>query len=187
MDVPQYRDLPLAEGGARSAWHLFGEGDSLGMMNLVTPEKVLEAMQLVRKGVLFPLNMDYDYLQPSFFHRSNARRSIFQLRPGQTIDDVHDNYYPQSGTQWDSLAHQAFKPGVFYNGVTTDQILNGKANTIEHLAQKGIATRGVLLDVSELVAAAGGPGESVPISPDDLEQARQHWNLKSSRYRESKF
>lgn len=39
--VPAYDDLPVAAGGARSAWGVVGPGDCLGRLNLQTPAAVL--------------------------------------------------------------------------------------------------------------------------------------------------
>ena len=35
--LPKYEDLPPADGGARSGWHVFGPDDEVGRLNLQTP------------------------------------------------------------------------------------------------------------------------------------------------------
>jgi hypothetical protein len=50
-ELPEYADLPPAPGGGRSAWGLFGPGDNLGLVNLMTPERI--AAGLVRRGQVF--------------------------------------------------------------------------------------------------------------------------------------
>lgn len=172
VELPAYRDLPLTEGGARSAWHLFGQEDSLGLMNLLTPARVAGAARLVRRGAVFPLDVRSDYLRPAMFGRGAPRRTTLHLRGGAALDDVHDNVYPQAGSQWDALGHVSFAPDRFYNGRTLSEVLAG-ALTIDHVAARGIAGRAVLLDVSEAVDARGGPGASVALSAADLEHTRQ--------------
>jgi kynurenine formamidase len=170
--LPAYRDLPETDGGARSAWHLFGEDDSVGLLNLLTPQKALEAVGLVRRGAVFPLDLPSDYLNPPLFGRGAARRTTFELRDGAALDDVHDNFYPQSASQWDALAHVAFARDRFYNGNSLQQVRDG-ALTIDHWAARGIVTRAVVLDLAEVVAERGGPGSAVELTPADLDAARR--------------
>jgi hypothetical protein len=170
--LPSYRELPVAEGGVHSGWHVFGADDNRGLMNLITPEVTLRASSTVRRGAVFPLDVPTGYVSPPLFSRGAPRHTVLEPRPGRTLDDVHDNVYPQSGSQWDSLGHAAFLPGQFYNGATTEQVKSGVRNTIEHWARSGIATRGIVLDVSDAVAERGGPGASVAVTVEDLENAR---------------
>ena len=39
-ELPDYADLPPAARGGRSGWGLFGAGDNLGLINLMTPERI---------------------------------------------------------------------------------------------------------------------------------------------------
>ncbi|WP_214402721.1 cyclase family protein [Pseudonocardia lacus] len=170
--LPRYRDLPETDGGARSGWHLFGEDDSVGLLNLVTPEKAVQAAGLVRKGAVFPLDLPSDFLDPPLFGRGADRRTTLVTRPGLTLDDVHDNFYPQSGSQWDALAHVAFGPERFYNGRTQQDVAEG-SNTIDHWGARGVVTRAVVLDVAGVVEERGGPGTAVALGVADLEAARR--------------
>jgi hypothetical protein len=141
MNLPDYDALPQTEGGARSGWKLFGEDDSLGLMNLQTPERVLAAAKLVRKGAVFSLNAPLDYPSPPLYGRGAVRRTNLSARGGRGFDDVLDNFYPQAASQWDSLGHVGFKDDTFYNGVNWEDVDSGRRNTIEHWARKGIAGR----------------------------------------------
>jgi len=169
--LPRYRDLPEAEGGARSGWHLFGDDDSVGLVNLVTPAKAVQAAGLVRRGAVFALDLASDFLDPPLFGRGAARRTTLVSRPG-ALDDVHDNFYPQSGSQWDALAHIAFDRERFYNGRTAADVAAG-ANTIDHWGARGIVTRAVVLDLAGVVDERGGPGTAVELTAADLEAARE--------------
>jgi len=172
-DLPTYDELPVEPGGARSGWGLFGPTDSAGLMNLVTPEVTRAASTLVRTGERFALDLPTAFVSPAFFDRGVPRHTLIQRRPGLGFDDVYDNYFPQAASQWDSLAHVAARPGEFYNGATREQIAAGERNTIEHWGSRGIATRGIVLDVSASVAERGGPGASTPVRVSDLEEARE--------------
>src|SRR2546429_5267335 len=52
-ELPDYADLPPAPNGGRSGWGLFGAGDNLGLVNLMTPERIAAAARLVRRGPIF--------------------------------------------------------------------------------------------------------------------------------------
>lgn len=170
--LPAYRDLPVVDGGIRSGWGLFGEEDSVGLMNLITPEVSLSASKLVRTGQVFPLDIPLGFVDPPPFQRGRARHTVLERIPGGGLDDVIDNYHPQGGSQWDSLGHVPYLRNTFYNAATSKQVTGGERNTIEHWAERGIVTRGIVLDVAEAVAAKGGPGEPTPVTVDDLERAR---------------
>jgi kynurenine formamidase len=172
VSLPDFHDLPREDGGAREAWGFFGPDDSAGLMNLLSPQGTATAARLVERGAVFPLDVRLGYVDPPFFDRGLPRHTLIQRRPGRTFDDVYDNLFPQASSQWDSLAHVAGRPGEFYNGATREQIAAGLRNTIDHWGRRGIATRGIVLDVSERVAERGGPGASIPVTVDDLEEAR---------------
>jgi kynurenine formamidase len=111
-----------------------------------------------------------DYLTPPLFGRGADRRTT--LAPSNAgFDDVHDNFYPQAASQWDSLGHVAFAPDRFYNGRSAQEVRDG-ANTIDHWAARGIVTRAVVLDLEPALADRGGPGAAIGITPDELEAAR---------------
>ncbi len=64
-ELPSYDELPVKEGAPpRSAWGLWGDDDELGCLNLLTPERVAAAAELVRKGAVFPLNLRIDRPDP---------------------------------------------------------------------------------------------------------------------------
>ena len=74
-----------------------------------------------------------------------------------------------------------YSPDVFYNGATEDDVASGRRNTIEHWARRGIAGRGVVLDMVRSLAAAGrpyDPGSSTGFTVEDLELARQQAGIE---------
>jgi hypothetical protein len=161
--LPSYADLPVKAGApAGSAWGVFGDDDELGTWNLVTADKTREAAALVRKGSIFPLNAPIDALQrPLFWFRAAPRRTMFDCSSGMRLsyDEYIDNFCPQSSSQWDGHRHIAH-PGLgFYNGITHEQVLaeGSQALGIQNLAKRGVATRGVLLDVGRYLESQGTP------------------------------
>ena len=137
-DLPSYDELPAAPEGGRSGWGLFGADDNVGLFNLLTPEGVLDAARLIRRGAVFPLDAALDAFVPSLVASRGIPRHRVLHEPGAIVfDDVYDNFYPQASSQWDSLGHVGYVPGAFYNGATEEDVASGRRNTIEHWARRG--------------------------------------------------
>jgi kynurenine formamidase len=139
---------------------------------------VLAAAKLVQRGAVFPLDAALDAVDPALVPRRGKPRHALIHPPGPglvSLDDVYDNFNPQTSSQWDSLAHMAYSPGAFYNGATDDDVLTGRRNTIDYWARRGIVARAVVLDLARALPAAGRtyrPDLGTAFSPDDLELAR---------------
>jgi kynurenine formamidase len=176
-DLPSYDELPEAPEGGRSGWGVFGPDDNLGLVNMLTPERVLEAARLVRRGALFPLDAPLNAFTPAIAAGRGIPRHHVVHAPGTFgFDDVYDNFFPQASSQWDSLGHVGYAPDAFYNGASEEDVATGRRNTIDHWARHGIAGRGVVLDMVRTMAEAGRPyepGTSTAFSVDDLELARE--------------
>jgi kynurenine formamidase len=181
-NLPRYQDLPRAPRGGRSGWGVFGPQDNLGLVNLLTEARVAAAARLVRRGRIFPLDMPLGSINPALAkYRGTPRHAVLHEPGSAGFDDLYDNFYPQSSSQWDSLAHIGYGPGEFYNGAVEGEILAGSRNTIDHWARHGIAGRAVLLDVAAAVAESGrpyDPGTSVAIGIEELELARLRAGLE---------
>ena len=176
--LPSYDELPPAREGGRSGWGVFGQDDNVGLFNLLTPEKVVEAARLVRRGALFPLDAPLDAFSPPIWPARGVPRHR-QLHTAGDIrfDDVYDNFFPQGSSQWDALGHVGYNGSTFYNGASEDDIVCGRRNTVDHWARRGIAGRGVVLDMVRALTDAGrpySPGTSTAFTVDDIELARQH-------------
>src|SRR6201982_4183295 len=157
-ELPDYADLPAASQGGRSAGGLFGAEDNLGLVNLMTPERIAAAARLVRRGQVFCLDMPLGSVNPALAASRGAPRPHILHQPGTAgFDDVYDNFYPQASSQWDSLAHVGYAPDQMYNGVTEQEVLAGARNTIDHWARHGLAGRAVLLDVERAMRESGQP------------------------------
>ena len=180
-ELPAYDDLPRGVGECPSAWTLFGDSDRVGLLHLQTPSRVAAAARLIRDGRVFSLNAALDAIDPPMYGRGAVRHTL-HLDPGDIgFDDHLDNLYPQSSTQWDSLAHVAYKPGVFFGDVTVDDVRAGAAATIDVWARRGIAGRGVVLDLDSVLGGAGegfDPRSTRAITVDELEEARERAGVR---------
>ena len=149
----------------------------MGLVNLMTPERIAAAARLVRRGQVFCLDMPLGSISPPLAPFRTPPRHHVLHQPGTAgFDDVYDNFYPQASSQWDSLAHVGYAPDQMYNGATEQDVLSGARNTIDHWARHGLAGRAVLLDVERAMRDAGrpyDPGASSTLSVDDLELARR--------------
>jgi hypothetical protein len=89
--LPRYDDLPAAPQGGRSGWGLFGPDDQIGLLNLQTPERVVAAARLVRKGAVFPLNAPLGAFDPPIAASRGVPRQHVLHAPGSPgFDDVLD-------------------------------------------------------------------------------------------------
>ncbi len=157
--LPSYDQLPVKEGAPKgSAWGLFGDDDQLGCLNLITPEKVVEAAKLVRRGAVFPLNLRLDEPSPPLHGRRALEHHLLEIG-GIARDDYLDSFWLQASSQWDGLRHIRHPRDGFYNGVKDEEIITGDQGKLgmEVFARKGIATRGVLLDVDRFLGEQGSP------------------------------
>lgn len=181
-ELPAYDDLPEGPSGGRLAWHLFGADDQLGLLNLLTEERVREAASLVRAGKTFPLDHSLTYYRPAVNHdRATPTHRLLAMKGGYAFDDVLDGFYPQGGSQWDALAHVGYDTDQFYNGTTSEQIRSQGRLSIEAYAQRGVVARAVVLDMPATLAAAGidyDPGSTHTFSVADLQAAAAHGGVE---------
>jgi len=137
-----------------STWGDFGPDDQLGRLNLLTPEKVRQAVAEVRAGLSFCLSLPLDYPGES---KLNPRRKPPQLAPTtlkgepfmnfplerldeRNTDVVCDDQVLlslQYSTQWDSFAHvgswfdadgDGVPEKVYYNGFRAHEHIKGPAD-----------------------------------------------------------
>ena len=179
--LPTYAELPVKPGNPpKTAWGLFGDDDNVGMFNLQTPERLVAAARLVKKGAVFAMNWEQEKPNPPLYGRGKFRHTVFREIPiGNHGDDVLDNFYTQASSQWDALTHVGDYEHGFWGGITAAHLRESGDKTrlgIDHWAKRGIAGRAVILDVGRYLAAQGRPldcGERTDITVDDLEATRR--------------
>lgn len=144
-----------AEGDRLRRWGRWGADDGKGALNLLTEEKVRQAVATVRHGRVISLAMPFvaDGPQPDE-GRYNPKLTMVavgdQQLPGgfQYADDTLFMSM-QGATQWDALSH-AFYDGVMWNGVEVTGSLDehGASRNSVTTFRDGIVGRGVLVDVA---------------------------------------
>ena len=149
VNLPSYDELlQRTDAPAGSAWGLFGNTDELGTINLLTPEVVRLAAAEITKGSVFSLNQPISF--PQIAARGPYRHHIILPTGNRGRDDYLDNFYLQGSSQWDALCHVKHPIFGAYNGFREEE-LPGNGGTrlgIHNLAERGIAGRGVLVDLA---------------------------------------
>jgi kynurenine formamidase len=164
-------------GKRLSNWGRWGAEDERGTVNLITPDKLVAAGALIKQGKVFDLGIPFDESGPQTgggrinpVHLMSQTGDV-QLFPGgfKYADDYI--FMPlQGATQWDALAH-VFYDDQLYNGYPAREVtvVGTMKNSIDKQA-KGVAGRGVLLDIAKLKGVEWLEMGYV-ITPDDFEAA----------------
>ena len=125
-----------------STWGQWGEDDQLGRLNLITHEKVKQAVAQVKEGKTFCLSLPLDYpggqvinkvrfppvLKPVIRNGEPYFNYLWnKLDPNHTDIGCDDAVllHTQYSTQWDSLAHRGAMFDVWGNGVEEPVYYNG--------------------------------------------------------------
>ncbi|KAL1889959.1 hypothetical protein Sste5346_008537 [Sporothrix stenoceras] len=139
--------------------------EGLGMLRYLTPEHVAKVVQQeVKTGDRVCLNWDMTRLETPGFNRFPCQHEIVPIPNYEGIawDDIW-RFNPQASSQWDGFRHysaedKASGKRLWYGGTPTEDITDLESDRIGvgHWAQKGIATRGFLIDYVSYVEKKGG-------------------------------
>jgi kynurenine formamidase len=147
--------------GRLSNWGRWGPDDQAGTLNFITPQMIVAASRLVRRGRVFSLAIDFGSTGPQTGYLRRFNPMTFMLRDGDdayaremtgvprgigAADDVL--ILPtQSATQWDSLAH-IFHDDRMWNGYDCRLVssLGAERNGIANYRDR-VVGRAVLLDM----------------------------------------
>ncbi len=174
------------------AWHpsRFGAEDVLGAFNLVTPESILGALALVKRGEIYDLShvLDQDMPVPGF-HGAFFANTQYTLENGVDWHDRHigkmtNGYSAQnlriamsdhSGTHIDQLNHvgqqQADGSFLVYNGVPNRDIVSSfGTNRFGIESMPPLITRGVMIDIADHLGIDMLP-VGYAVQPDELDAA----------------
>jgi kynurenine formamidase len=142
--------------GQSDRWYpsRWGAADQRGAANRITPAKVLEARDAIKKGTLYQLGHVYEPGMPMFGTRHFSLRipQAFSM-PGKNQAVYHDEIISgelgQIGTQFDGLGHLGIGD-LFYNGNRRSEFAQAEGLTKLGIENVGaIVTRGVLIDVAK--------------------------------------
>jgi kynurenine formamidase len=177
----------IRETGVRCRnWGKWGPDDERGTLNYITPQHIVKAAGLVKRGAVFSLAIPFNAKGPQINQprRFNPIHQMMITGPDCTTGAIK---FPggvgfsddmvimplQCGTQWDALSH-CFEDGRMYNGYDANDVSSrgAKRNGIDKIAQSpgGIVARGVLLDMPRVKGLEWlEPGYA--ITADDLDAA----------------
>ncbi|HVN83474.1 MAG TPA: cyclase family protein [Candidatus Binatia bacterium] len=179
MDISTVRELARKYRN----WGKWGDDDELGTLNYITPDKIVAAAGLVKRGTIFSLAIPFDSRGPQTGFGGRTNPLHYMLQDGGDIASGAQDFIPglrycddavtmplQCATQWDALSHIYFD-GKMYNdrGPEVVDSSGAKKNSIDKVKNK-IVSRGVLLDIPRLKHKPWlDPGEA--IRPADLDAA----------------
>ncbi len=162
-----------------------GAEDQAGASNLVTPDKVMAATQLIKTGNVVKLGRDYEVGMPLFGARAFALRipggptgGTFGSNQIIWNDEFLATEIGQIGTQFDGLGHIGVRvrgeadesQSVYYNGITGAEMVGpyGLAKLgVEHV--KPFFTTGHLIDMVALKGGMMDAGQEISVA--DIEAA----------------
>lgn len=168
----------------------WGQDDVIGSFNLITPQSIMDALALVKRGVIYDLShvLDQDMPIPGFHGAFFANtqytlengvawhnREIGHMTNGYSAQNMRIAMSDHSGTHIDQLNHVGIQQdnGEFlvYNGRTNRDIISSFGTTrfgIECMPP--LIGRGVLIDVAGQQGVDMLPA-GYAISPDELDAA----------------
>lgn len=177
-----------------SNWGRWGTDDQAGTLNLITPQKRLEAAKLVTDGVaitmskllttesgvdarppLFPAPTHFMLQNGEQFHNCGNKPFVMQT----ALDYFGVAFHSIAVTHLDSVGH-VFWDGKMYNGVDSSAVTSVGA-TVQSVdqAKDGIVSRGVLLDIPRMRGVKWlEPGELIHV--DELEAAEKEAGVRVS-------
>jgi len=181
-------------------WGRWGRDDELGTLNFVSPENIVEAARLVRRGKVFSLALNFDSKGPQggkskypslgrfnpvhvmLRTGTDAYSGVLDHRKIRGADDLV--IMPlQCGTQWDGLGH-IFYEDYMWNGYDCRTVTTSGAQKagIEKTKERMVG-RGVLLDIAALLGKRWLP-DGFAITNELLEaaEAKQRVNVKRGDY-----
>ncbi|KAK0763348.1 hypothetical protein N5P37_004335 [Trichoderma harzianum] len=149
-----FDELPLHPSHPKaSAWGLWGKDDELGTLNMLTTERVQEALREIMSGDRVPLNLAMNaFIQPMNPARKPCDHRI-KVKGSANDNELHINTQganTQGASHWVELRHYPYQRSLqYYNGIRQEDISGPSANHrigIQNIAKNPITGRGVLLD-----------------------------------------
>jgi hypothetical protein len=156
-------------------WGKWGTDDNKGAANLITPQKVLSAVRLVKSGIVVSLAPPVPQVAAADAN-GVFRRTTNAITDGGTTDTYSVSYHGLTVAHMDTWCH-FFENGQMYNGVPVKDNVTNEAGCQKGSVMNwkdGIFTRAVLYDIAQLKNVDWiEPG--TPIRRADLEA----WEKKS--------
>jgi len=163
----------------------YGPDDTLGAINNLSADKVVQAAKLITEGKSYPLGVETGPTSPAYPPRSYSM-TILQLDDGTgtplgsnkaTGNDDLMNLWMGIGSQIDGLGHMGINH-VYYNGNHARDFVTPKGLTklsIDKLPP--IVSRGILLDMAAFTNQAIVPA-GTPINSKEIKAMAKAANVK---------
>jgi Putative cyclase len=169
-----------------SNWGRWGKDDERGALNLVTPQKEVQAARLVKDGVTVSL-AHFASLEKAEdnFNFGETRHEMFRVDPKThvpafALDSISFGIHDGTNSHLDALCHYRLqKDGqwVVFNGHPQELDEKGcKADGMDRMGP-GIFTRGILVDIP-LMKGVDYLEPGTPIYPADLEAWEKYAHVK---------
>jgi kynurenine formamidase len=168
-------------------WGRWGPNDEIGTLNFTTPQNVVDAAKLVKKGKIISLALNFDQFGPQ--GAKTPYPAMGRFNPVHTMTRTGTDAYSgvldhrgirgtddivtmplQCGTQWDGLGHVFFRDWM-WNGYDCREVTSAGAQKagIEKTKNK-MTGRGIFLDIPK-VKGVKYLDDGYPITCDDLDEA----------------
>jgi len=153
--------------------------NELGTVNLITPEKRLQAARLVSEGV--PVSLAHNAIKEAVDSSAPFEQRMVQLGGPEGVTGANDEYcvayHGFTQTHIDALCHVFYNGKMFNGHPYTDVTEEGAKRFSINAMRDGIFTRGVLMDMPRLLGKDFLDG-SRPIYPEDLEAWEKEAGVK---------
>ncbi|MEO6238740.1 MAG: cyclase family protein [Vicinamibacterales bacterium] len=167
-------------------WGRWGSADEIGTANYITPETIVAAAQLVRRGAVFSCAIPLDEKGPVYPGRQPPKHLMtlsgadyhagLRSMGAEGIKFADDYLFAalQCSTQWDALSH-AWYGNQLYNGFAETEVRGTGARKlgIEKLHRHFVG-RGVLLDLPRAINGGERLQPGYAVTADDLDRAVTH-------------
>ena len=163
----------------------YGAHDTLGAINNLSSDKVLQATRLVKNGRTYRLGVTTGKNSPAYPPRSYSM-TVLQLGDGTgtplgsnkaTGNDDLINFWMGIGSQIDGLGHMG-ENHIYYNATHASEFITPTGLTKFSIHElPPIVTRGILLDMTKLLGQNPIP-EGTPINQSEIQQAERAANVK---------
>ncbi|KAL5366623.1 hypothetical protein BJX96DRAFT_170089 [Aspergillus floccosus] len=149
-EYPSFRDLPLQPNGPRgNAWGLWGSGDQIGTLNHLKEDVVARAAnEEIKTGRRVSLNWTLTGSSYPTLGRKPLEIKLNNKAPLKIAHDDEWTFNSQCSSQWDGFRHYAYQAEeLYYMGRKAAEFAESPVpNGIQHIAEAGIAGRGILID-----------------------------------------
>jgi kynurenine formamidase len=164
-------------------WGRWGAADEIGTANFITPESIVAAARLVRRGVVFSCAIPLDEKGPVYPGRQPPKHLMtlsgadyhagLRSMGAEGIKFADDYLFAalQCSTQWDALSH-AWYGNQLYNGFPETEVRGTGARKlgIDKLHRHFVG-RGVLLDVARAINGGNRLEPGYAVTAADLDRA----------------